>query len=401
MTRIVILGGGFAGVACALELARSKAHRDLSITLVDERPYHLYHPLLYEVVSAARGLSAEELRNAATIPHEAIFSGTGVAVRRAHVKYWNEQEQCINLESGILAYDVLVIALGSTSEYFGVPGAQEYAWPFKSFDDAVRFRNAFQSEFRRPDGVVTAVVSGGGFTGVECAAELAGLVRHLGAEGKRIGHVVVVEGCPQLLPGLDPRVAVRVRARLEHLGVELRLNTLVERVSKDGVALNSNERIKTKFVLWTSGVRACPLPGVTKDVCGVKGRLSTDRMLRVAGHTNVYTVGDIACTVGADGKPLPQTASLAIQEGQYVARAVVASIEKKKMDPFRAHFEGYVIPVGGKHALFVHPSGWIVGGRLGWGLRRLVDLMYLCSVLPFARACSIWMRANRLLVKND
>ncbi len=399
--RVVILGGGFSGVACLKALAASAASNNLEITLVDGKPYHLYQPSLYEIVSAPPNISAERLRGAANIPLDDIVAGTNARFVRGHVKYWDQKEHQVYLESGTLPYDILVLALGSTSEYFGVPGAREYSWPLKSFEDAIRFRNALERELKTSHGATTVVISGGGFTGVECAGELAGLLRNLERATERTAHVMVVEGCPHLLPGLDARVSQKARARLEHLGVELRLGTLVERVTKDAVMLSSKETVQTRFVLWTSGVRACPLPGVTKDVCGVKGRLSIDPSLHLAGHEDVYAVGDVACASGPDGKPLPQTASLAIQEGRHAAETILATLQRKKSTPFVAHFEGYVIPVGGRHAFFVSPSGLIVGGFFGWLLRRFIDLNYLASVLGWRRALPRWFKATGLFTHND
>ncbi len=399
--RILILGAGFAGVACARVLARSSERDKFEITLVDANASQLYQPALYEILCTPRAVSATALKEMAQIPLAEAVRGLPVKSRQARVTFWDGQKKLVHLDHGQLAYDTLVVALGSQSEYFGVAGAQEHAWAFKSFEDAVRFRNALADEFSRTNGPVMVVVAGGGFAGVECAGELALLLRTMERRSSRSGHIVVIEGCPQLLPGLPARVAQRAHQRLASLGVEIRLNTLAVRVSENDIVLNSKERIKTKFVLWTAGVRACALPGAGKESCGTRGRLSTDPFLHLAGFPNVFAIGDIACIAGPDGKPLPQTASLAIDEATYVARRIVAEHRKQKMTPYRAHFEGYVIPVGGKYALFVFPSGFVIAGFLGWVLRRLIDLVYFNSVLPWSRAFTLWLRANRLFTRND
>lgn len=400
--RIVILGAGFAGVACARTLAQLSAGAEFEITIVDAATSQLYQPALYEILCTPRAVSAAALKQIAQIPLADAFRWLPVNVRQGRVTFLDGKNRVVHLDHGQLAYDTLVIALGSQSEYFGVAGAEKYAWAFRSFEDAVRFRNALADEFGRSSGEpITVVISGGGFAGVECAGELACLLRRLERQSGRSGHVVVVEGCPQLLPGLPTRVAQFAHRRLEFLGVEIRLNTLAVRISAREISLSSKEQIKTKFVLWTAGVRACPLPGAGKDVCGPRGRLSTNPSLHLAGFPNVFAIGDVACIAGSDGKPLPQTASLAIDEAQYVARSIVAEHRKQKSVPYQPHFEGYVIPVGGKYALFVFPSGFVIAGFLGWVLRRLIDLVYLSSVLPWSRALLLWLKANRLFTRND
>ncbi len=396
------MGGGFAGVACARALALRSGSKQLEITVVDAKSYQLYHPSLYEVLCTLReGVSPAAVRATAAILLGDVLASPWIRFQQAHVKYWDGTERLVYLDSGELSYDILVVALGSTSEYFGVPGAREFAWPFKTFEDATRFRNALVAEFSAKNGPVNLVVSGGGFTGVETAGELACYLRHLARTSERSGHVLIIEGCPQLLPGLDSSLALRVRRRLERLDVEVRLDSFVKRVGKDEVELSSGEEIQTKFVLWTAGVRACPLPGTTKQICGPKGRLSTDRYLRVAGFRDVYAIGDIACAVDNSGKPLPQTASLAIQQGKYVTDHILRTLARRPTKPYCARFEGYVIPAGGKYAFFVSSSGLVIEGFIGWVLRRLIDLAYWNSVLPWHKALVLWLRATRLFVKND
>ncbi len=398
--RVVILGAGFAGVACARALAAARRH-DLEITVVDAKPYQLYHPTLYEVLCIMRrGITPAMVRATATIPLHDILP-RGVLFRQAHVKYWDADRKIVHLDTGELAYNVLIIALGSTSEYFGVPGAAENSWAFKTFEDALRVHNALREQLARRDGPVNIVISGGGFTGVETAAELACLLRKVERQTERSGHVVVVEGCPQLLSGLNEKLAARVLRRLQHLGVEVRLSTMVKRVTAEDVLLDSGEKLKTRFVLWTAGVRACQLPGATKDLCGPKGRLHVDPFLRVAGNKNVYAIGDIACAADTSGKPLSQTAAFAIGQGKYVAAAILGELKKKPVKPYRSHFDGYVIPVGGKYAFFVTPTGFILEGFFAWVLRRFVDFAYWNSVLPWHKALRLWLRATRLFVKND
>jgi NADH dehydrogenase len=400
--QVVVLGAGFAGVACARSLASQTGGQQLTITIVDARPFQLYPPTLYEVLCTFEtGASAARVRTSTAITLADIFQGLPVIFQQAHVKHWEAESRVVYLDSGELPYDILVIALGATSEYFGVPGAQEYAWPLKTFEDALRLRNALASEFQRANGPLNVVISGGGFTGVEAAAELACAFRRLEKITDRFGHIVVLEGCPQLLAGMDSALALRVRKRLERLGVEVRLNELVKKVTRASVELASGERIRTRFVLWTAGVRACPLPGATKEICGIRGRISVDRFLRVAGHNNVYAIGDIACVVDHEGKPLPQTASLAIEQGQYVARSISRTLQKQTLNPYIPHFQGYVIPAGGKYAFFVSPSGFILEGFFAWVLRRLIDLRYWFAVLPNWKAFALWLRATRLFIRND
>jgi NADH dehydrogenase len=348
--RVVIVGGGFAGVACARKLAASK---DLHVTLIDKNDYHQFQPLLYQVATsmlAARDI-AYPLRKIAA-EYEAFDA------KRAEVVAVDPVARTVTASTGeTFAGDYIVLAAGSQPNFFGTPGA-EHAFPLYSLDDADRLKTriiqAFEEADRDPDlvdeGAIDFVVVGGGPTGVEVA----------GALSEMINTTMVHE-----FPTLAPRAKVRLvdhgkellkmfadkghayAARvLEKDGVELLLGTGVKAIGPGHVTLSDGTTIKTRCVIWGGGLMAAPIAGAAGLPQGRGGRIDVQPDFTVAGFPGLLVIGDIANIPAKDGKTHPQLGSVALQSGSWAAKTILADRARKTAKPFSYLDKGTMAMIG-------------------------------------------------------
>ena len=349
--RVVVMGGGFAGVACAQALG----DEGVSVTLIDRNTYHQFQPLLYQVATAqlAPGDVMQPLRG--------LFRKQAtVAVKQATVTGIDPVTRTVTTATGqSFSGDHLVLATGSRPNFFGVPGAEEHAFPLYGAADAEALRNRILGLFEDADldparldqGALTFVVVGGGPTGVETAGALADLVftimpdryRDLDVDRARI-HLVD-HGATLLKPFSSSAHAYAARA-LEGKGVHLMLESSVSEVAADSVLLADGTRIPTHCVVWAGGLQAGSVPGMDVLPRGPAGRISVDAALSVDGFPGVYAVGDVADATDADGEPYPQLGSVALQAGQAVAMSILAAIEGEPVPAFDYRDKGIMAMIG-------------------------------------------------------
>lgn len=324
--RVVVLGGGFAGLAFCKALDDSR----FSITLIDRQNHHLFQPLLYQVASA--GLSAPEIAQ----PIRSILS------RQKNVTVLMEEVTGLNLESRqvlcgqqSVSYDRLIIALGVQTGYFGHPEWAAYAPGLKSLDDATRIRREVLLSYEKAearlaapeeDSLLTTVVVGGGPTGVEMAGALAELAHKvLRADFRRIdpskARIVLVEAGPRLLSMFDQSLSDYTAARLEKLGVRVLLGAPVSEVGP-GFLVCGGERIAAATIIWAAGTEAGPLTRSLGLPVDRAGRLEVCPDLSLPGHPEVFAVGDIATLTDKNGVRVPALGSAAMQMGPHVARVL-------------------------------------------------------------------------------
>jgi NADH:ubiquinone reductase (H+-translocating) len=373
--RVVIVGGGFGGLACARKLAG----KPVDVTLVDSHDYHLFTPLLYQVATA--------LLNPADIvyPFRAVLRrARNVAFHQAKVTGADFERRVVVTARGVeLPYDHLVLATGSVSDFFGNPALAESTLGMKTLEQAQRLRNHVlacleraaqepDAEGRRP--WLTFVVAGGGPTGVEFAGALVELRRLVGREYREFSgdemRIVIVEGADRLLPAFPDKLGRYAQNVLQRRGAEIRAGALIATASADSATLGDGETIPARTVVWSAGVRAAGSPDTGELERGRSARLVVDERLRPAGLADVHVVGDLAA-----GEPM--LSAPALQQGRYAARAILAAIRgEPEAAPFRYRDKGTMAVIG-RNAAVAHVAGLQLTGFLGWFAWLGVHLYFL------------------------
>lgn len=329
--RVVIVGAGFGG----LEAARALGNAPVHVTLIDRRNYHTFQPLLYQVATA--GLSPGEI--AAPI-RSILRSYKNIEVLMAEVTGFDVAHRIVKTPEVEIMYDYLIVAAGAGHSYFGHDEWEPFAPGLKTIEDALEIRRrvllAFELAERQAAAGESAshidfVVVGGGPTGVELAGTLSEISRHaLAHEFRSIDpartHIVLLEGGPRVLPAYSEDLSQSAEQQLRHLGVEVRTSTMVTQVEAGAVYLGST-RLPATVILWAAGVAASPLGkslGVSVDRAG---RVPVQPDLSVAGHPEVFVIGDLAAAKDDQGKPLPGVAPVAIQQGKFAGKLVRSEVE--------------------------------------------------------------------------
>jgi NADH dehydrogenase len=411
LPHVVILGGGFGGLAAA----RGLRHAPVRITLVDRRNHHLFQPLLYQVATA--GLSAPSIaaplrqilrrqRNVTVLLDEALQ--VDLAARRV---------RCVH---GPLEYDYLIVATGATHAYFGHEAWARWAPGLKTLDDAFAIRRRVLLAFERAERESPAarqpwlnfVVVGGGPTGVELAGTLAEIARHtLPREFRRSdprrARVLLVEAGPRLLPAFDPRLSAKAQRQLERLGVEVKTGTAVTAIDAEGVCLG-REPVAARTVLWAAGVAASPLGGMLDTALDRAGRVRVAADLSLPAHPEVFVIGDLACVERADGTPVPGVAPAAKQMGRHAARRIRARLDTDSTPaPFHYRDQGALATIGrmaavaqfGRLRLSGPPAWWV------WLLAHVYFLIgfrnRLVVLLDWAWAYWTYQRHARIVTGAD
>lgn len=402
---IVILGGGFGGVRVAKNLASAnwRMGRNIHITLIDKRRYHSYHPNFYEIATSylseklplSEGVFHDLARVSSVSFDEIFLHDLNVSIiedEAINVDFKNKE---VILKSYPKKnYDFLVIGVGSETNYFNIDFLKEKSIPLKELSDALLLRNAIDELFLNSpkNKLIKIVIGGGGFTGCEFASELVGYLKTLSKIHRRPEHyaeVLVVDLASSLLPGASSWVQYKTKERLEYLGVKVILNTSIEKVTDFDI------------LIWTGGVAA---NSFLKNLEGVKLEKScvvVDSHMRILPYQNVFGVGDaIYCINEKTGKAVPMTASMALREGKVIAENIKRSIEKNKLKEYYPKFPGFIIPLGGKYALF--ERGVIrFSGIVPWLTKHLISLSYWVSILGFKEGWKIWKKGMKIFLKND
>ena len=382
---IVIVGGGFGGLAAAKALKNTPAH----ITLIDRTNHHLFQPLLYQVATSVlspgqigspiRGILGKN-RNTTVILGEV----TGIDKDRNRVFVDSADRTGVPL-----FYDYLVLATGVTHSYFGHDEFAKFAPGLKSLADAVSIRNKILQAFEQAEAeedptrhrnLLTFVLVGAGPTGVEMAGAIAVLIRNsLKSEFRRIdpssARIVLLDMAPRVLGPFSETLSAAARKRLEDLGVEVRLGRAVDKIDSDGVIVGG-ERICSKTVIWTAGVAPSPAGKWLEAATDRAGRVRVNGDLSVPDHPEVFVVGDTA-SLDQDGKPLPGVAQVAMQQGRYVGKLLDRRIAGQPAPaPFRYFDKGNMAVVGKGFAVL--QSGKVqLSGFLAWLAWAEVHLQFL------------------------
>jgi NADH:ubiquinone reductase (H+-translocating) len=387
-TRILILGGGFAGLHAAMHLDDTLARDpDIEITLVNRDNFFLFTPMLHEV--AASDLDLTNIVNPVRklLKRINFFAG--------EVESINLERKLVTVSHGFdhhhheLPYDHLVIGLGSITNFFNLPGLEQRALTMKSLGDAIHLRNRLiahleeadtecSAALRRP--LLTFVVAGGGFAGVETIAGINDFVREAVGFYSNLREdmlrVVLVHPGTVILPELGERLGRYTEKKLAERGVEILVNTRVIGVTENGVQLSTGEEIESKALIWTAGTS--PNPALDRLPCAKeRGRLKVDEMLRVPGHQGIWALGD--CALVPDhktGQYYPPTAQHALREGKTLAKNLIASVRGGTLKPFSFSTIGQLAAIGRRTGV-ANILGINFSGFIAWWMWRTIYLSKL------------------------
>jgi NADH dehydrogenase len=409
--RVLIVGGGFGGVAAARALRRAA----VDVTLVDRTNHHVFQPLLYQVASAA--LAPSDI----AVPIRWLLRGQrNVSVLMATVTRLDPQARAVVLEDGTrLEYDYLILAAGTRHAYFGHTEWEALAPGLKTLEDAVEIRNRFLETFEQAErtgdpaertALQTIVIVGGGPTGVELAGIMVSIARRaLRRDFRRMDpsatRVILVEGGPRLVPAFRERLSRQARRDLVALGVEVRLNAAVTRVEPDAVYVGE-ERIPTRTVFWAAGNLASPLSADLGAPMDRARHVQVKPDLSLPDHSEIFVVGDQATVQRADGSAVPGVAQGAMQAGRTAARNVLRDLRRQPRRAFRYANHGDLAVIGRYRAIAQFP--WFsVTGTPAWLLWLFVHILYLAGfrnrlsvLVQWGYAFVTWQRGVRMIIRS-
>jgi NADH dehydrogenase len=397
LPHVVIIGGGFGGVA----VAKGLADQDVRVTIIDQHNFHTFQPLLYQVATA--GLEPADV----AFPIRTIFGhAANVRFRHARVRSVDQPRSLVTLGDGAqIAYDHLVIATGATAAFFGVSGASQFALPLYTLADARRLRNRLlsvleeaevRSEHEEGAVDVTFVVVGGGPTGVETSGALAELIAiAIRRDGLRLDpariRVVLVDVAPRLLTAFAKSASTYAKRRLESTGVEVQFGRSVVAIDEHSIRFDDGESIECAAVIWAAGVSAGDaLPEDVSAARGPGGRVRVTPDLRLLDSTNVWAVGDAAAEPLRGDEFCPQLAPVAVQSGRHCAQQILRVVKGEPTTPFHYHDKGIMATIGRNAAVAELPHGVVVKGRVGWLAWLGLHLWYLVGFRNRLRVFINW-----------
>ena len=394
MKKILILGAGFGGLTVARTLDRMLGASDAQITIVNRDNFSLFTPMLPEV--SAAGIAARHI----AVPirdglrHARFHLGEvrGIDLDRRSVRI----EHPLNATIETLEYDHLVIGLGGVTSTFNVPGVAERTLPLKTLEDADALRNRFVAMLELADAahneledassvcrrLLTFVVIGGGFTGVETAGEAADLFKSVKRFYPSISsdhiRIVLIEGGARLLPELPQKMGAYALRHLARRGVEVIVGDQVAAVDAESVLLKSGKKIESATVVWSAGVRPAPITAELAVEHGPRGSILTNPDFSVPGRPGVWALGDCAATPDPRAEYYPPTAQHALREGARLARNIVAVLRGAPTKPFVYTSLGSMASLGARRGIAALPGGFVLTGFSAWFLWR----SYYLSRLP-------------------
>ncbi len=386
--RVVILGGGFGGLSAAHTLKNAP----VEVTLLDRCNYHLFQPLLYQVATGSLSPA-----NIAAPLRQILRRQKNTKVLLAEAVDIEASNRRVILSDGEVPYDTLIVATGSTHQYFGHDEWEKFAPGLKTVEDATAMRRrillAFEAAEREPDPAklkawMTFVIVGGGPTGAELAGAL-GEIAHdtLTHDFRDIDpsktQIILVEGTDRALPTYPPKLSEAARKMLVRLGVTVRTGAMVTDVKADSVTIREGDRtesIATRTVLWAAGVLASPLGVILSKKAGASvdkfGRVLVNPDLSVSGHPEIFVIGDLANFSHQTGKPLPGVAQPAIQQGNYVGKVIRARLQNRKFPPFHYFDKGNLATIG-RGAAVADLNRLQISGLPAWLIWIFIHLLYI------------------------
>ena len=372
--KVVILGGGFGGLAAARALYKSA-----EVTVVDRHNFQTFLPLLYQVSTA--GLAADHV----AYPIRGALRKTDIKFRMGSPISIDHKNQEVKLDSSeVLQFDHLIVALGSVSADFGIPGVNEYALGMKTVHEALTIRAEIMRRFEdlcrfEDDTKLSISVIGGGPTGVEMAGAIAELIRGplKSDQASAAAHIQVslIEAGPRLLPPFAPSLSARTKKDLEKLGVKVLLNTAVKAIEHRKIILKDDSVLNSEITIWAAGVKGSDaMAQLNLPTNG--NRVAVEPTMQVKNYPNIWALGDIAGALGKDGRPLPMVAPVAIQQGKFIAKQIARLMAKKPLTEFKYLDKGSMATIGRNKAV-VQVKGLKISGPIAWLIWLWLHLFYL------------------------
>ena len=412
MTRpkVVIVGGGFAGIAAARVFKRA----EVDVVLIDRTNHHVFQPLLYQVATAT--LASSDI----AVPIRWILrKEENVRVLMGEVTGIDVAGRTVTIDNGAgtESYDFLIVASGARHAYFGHDEWEALAPGLKSLDDALTIRNRFLRAFEAAErcndpaereALQTIVIVGGGPTGVELAGIMATIARDVLYDNfRRIDtrrtRVLLIEGGARILPAFPENLSADALHDVEELGIEVRLNSVVTRID-EGAVYVGEERISTRTVFWAAGNAASPLGRMLGVAVDKAGRVVVEPDLSIPGHPEVFVVGDLAQVLRESGTLVPGVAPAANQEGAWAAKNVLRTLRHQERTPFRYFNKGDLATIG-RHRAIADFGVIDFTGVPAWLLWLFVHIMYLVGfrnrltvLIQWAWAYFAYQRGSRLIV---
>lgn len=417
VNRILILGAGFAGLRIAQDLAHLHLPADYSITLVDRSDVHIFTPDLYEVATAFN----EKLDHGSLIALKQTIATPIMDLISPGVDFLHDEVVDIQPNSSTvhfkhskpIRYSILVIALGSVTHFYGVPGLKKYAFPLKTLSDALRinghldrlFQEFSKAKTHRP---LNITVGGGGATGVEVAGELSGALNRLCDKydyPRKQVALRIVEGTPFL--GTFNHTGTKIiQKRFLKRGIELHLSTFVAKLTKQKLFIRTSDgktqSLPSDIFIWTGGVQVNSIVAKTLGSSECHGAIPVESSLLSKGHSRIFAAGDNAFFPDPQhtDRPLPMLAQLAYAEGALIAKNIHRLLYSKPLLSYHPHPHALILPLGGRYSI-CHIRSVFFKGFFCWILKRFISLRYALSILPFWKALVQWQHGNRIFMRND
>lgn len=382
--RIVVVGGGFAGINLVKSLAKDKRFH---ITMVDKNNYHFFPPLLYQVSTAFIEPSS------ISYPFRRLFQEKeNLRFHMGTLLKINPESNTIETDTGVLQYDHLVLGLGTESNFFGMQNVKDHSWPMKTIDEALNLRNNLLMNMEKAtrakdkaerDRLLNIVIAGGGPTGVELAGMLAELGHNIARkEYPEIpdfgSHIYLIDAGPVLLAPMSKKAQNEATEVLTKLGVKIILNTAVKDYVDGKVMMADGNTIETCSLIWASGVIAREVPGIPKEKIGRGRRVLVDEYNRVQGYQNIYALGDL-CLQTTDAKfpnGHPQVAQVAIQQGKLLSKNLKTLVEGGAMKPFIYNDKGSMAIISKYNAVADLPK-FSLKGFIAWFIWLFIHVIPL------------------------
>lgn len=397
--RLIVMGAGFGGLLTAIKVARSSVFKE--VVLIDQNDRHVHTPWLYEVVTGGMDDDSEkkerEMLDAASVSIKEIVSRIdGLRFRQKKIASCDFVGKHVVFDDGkTLKYDKAVVALGTKTHFFGIEGAEKYAFPIKSLSGSLALRRELMGIVRERHAEI--VIVGAGATGVETAGELANFLRRHHPDYS--AQIMLMEAEEDVLMRFPRALQRHARKRLLSLGVQVATRSKITRVKSASVELAGSDTSEVKFdmLVWAGGAKPCDAVHVMSLPKDQRGRIRVLPTLQVEGHPDVYAIGDIISFKDEHERYAPAAAWAAIAQAELIAR----NFSKKTPRPYRLprHFPA-IIAVGGKFSVGTL-AGISLKGLPAYLLRRIVDLNYFRKILPIGAAFRHWRTALQLFAQND
>ena len=411
--RVVIIGGGFGGI----NLAKKLNYEDFQVVMFDRQNYHGFWPLLYQVATA--GLEPDSIAE----PLRKMFGSDEFEdfyFRLVKVTGINPDIKTVSTLVGDLPYDYLVVATGTKSNYFGNEQVKKYSFPLKQIPDALNLRSQLLQCFEQANmtinpeikqSLMNVVIVGGGPTGVELAGALAEMRKYIlptdypGMDFTKM-NIYLVEGMDRVLPPMSPQASAKTQQYLEELGIDIKLNTLVESYDGNIATLKGGDQIRAHTLIWAAGVSGALIEGLPAEAVE-RGRILVNQYNQVLGFPDIFAIGDIAFMKTEEyPRGHPGVAQPAIQQGKLLAKNLPKLIRNQPLEPFKYFDKGSLAIVGRNRAVADLPTGKHLSGFLAWMIWLFVHIMYLVGFRNKLVVLSNWLyrfftyeRGTRLIIR--